>query len=264
MIFRSILGLVFFLSAGAASAQQFRALLFTKTDGWHHESINPAVTAMKRMAEDHYFTIDWHEDAARINDENLKQYDVIIFLLTTGNILNADQQAAMERFVRSGKGFVGIHSASDTEYDWPWYTQLIGRSFVIHPEIQTARIHVISRALSGYEKWPDALWWTDEWYEFGPEHVQGLRYTLTVDEGSYLPAADWGEKKGTGMGAFHPLAWFHEFDGGRSFYTALGHMPETYRKPLFLDHVFGGVLWAATGKGLDMRNDAVHEQEANL
>ncbi len=239
------------LVSATVQAKQFKAFLFTKTDGWHHESINEAVVAMRKMAADHFFDIDWHEDASRINDENLRQYDVIIFMLTTGDILNAEQQAAMERFVRSGKGFVGIHSASDTEYEWPWYTQLVGRQFIIHPVIQSAKITVTSRRLAGFEQWPESLWWTDEWYEFGPEKVEGLNYILTLDESSYDPKADWGEVKGVGMGKFHPLAWYHNFDGGRSFYTSLGHMPETYRKPLFLAHVYGGLFWAATGKGLE-------------
>jgi len=234
-----------------ASAQQFKAFLFTKTDGWHHESINEAVSAMRSMARDHFFELDWNEDASRINDANLSQYDVIIFLLTTGDVLNNDQQAAMERFIRSGKGFVGVHSAADTEYDWAWYTRLVGRTFVIHPEIQTARINVVSRRLAGFEQWPDKLWWTDEWYEFGPERIDGLNYILTVDESTFDATADWGEVKGKGMGQFHPLAWYHTFDGGRSFYTALGHMPETYQRPLFQQHLFGGLFWAATGKGLE-------------
>lgn len=245
-----VLALMIALFANAATAKQFRALLFTKTDGWHHESINEAVTAMRRMAEDHFFDIDWHEDPSRFTDENLRQYDVIIFLLTTGNILNDEQQAAMERFIKSGKGFVGVHSASDTEYDWPWFTRLVGRSFVIHPEIQSAKIKVLSRKLAGFEQWPNELWWTDEWYEFGPEHIKGLNYILSVDETTFDPEADWGHVRGTGMGDFHPLAWYHTYDGGRAFYTSLGHMPETYRKPLFLAHLYGGLFWAATGKGL--------------
>lgn len=231
-------------------AQQFKALLFSRTNGWHHESINRGVDAIMEMAEQHNFAVEWHEDPTRFNDKNLEQFQVIIFLNTTGDILNDEQQAAMEKFIRSGKGFVGIHSASDTEYDWPWYNQLVGRMFHIHPAIQTARIKVLDRKFPGFERMPDDMLWTDEWYEFGEEKVKGLNYILSVDESTYDPKADWGRVAGTGNGSFHPVAWYHTFDGGRAFYTALGHLPSKYRDETFRDHLYGGIYWAATGKGM--------------
>jgi hypothetical protein len=155
----------------------------------------------------------------------------------------------MEEFIRSGKGFVGIHSASDTEYGWPWYTQLVGRSFHIHPAIQTAELEVINDKFPGMNRLPKRFLFTDEYYEFGKEHTKGLNYILKIDESSYDPKADWGQKKGEGMGKLHPMAWYHEFDGGRSFYTALGHLPLVYEDELFLEHLWGGIYWAATGKG---------------
>ncbi|WP_062063755.1 ThuA domain-containing protein [Cellvibrio sp. OA-2007] len=234
----------------SAQAQQFNVLLFTKTSGWHHESVNEGVTAMRAMALRHHFNIDWHEDASIFNDEKLKNYQAVIFLLTTGDILNDEQQAAMERFIRSGKGFVGIHSASDTEYDWDWYTKMVGRTFHIHPVIQTAELTVTNRKFPGVERMPERFLWTDEWYEFGAERIKGLNYILTVDEQTYDPKVSWGDKKGEGMGKFHPIAWYHDYDGGRAFYTALGHLPATYSDSLFLEHIYGGLYWAATGKGL--------------
>jgi uncharacterized protein len=234
----------------AALAEQFNVLLFTKTNGWHHESINEGVTAMRAMAQRHHFALDWHEDASIFNDEKLQKYQAVIFLLTTGDILNKEQQAAMERFIQAGKGFVGIHSASDTEYDWDWYTKMVGRSFHIHPLIQTAELSVTSRKFPGLERMPDRFLWTDEWYEFGAERIKGLNYILTVDEKTFDPAADWGTKTGKGMGKFHPIAWYHHYDGGRAFYTGLGHLPATYSDALFLEHIYGGLYWAATGKGI--------------
>jgi len=234
-----------------AQSQQFKVLVFTKTMGWHHESIHDGITAMRTLAQRHHFAMDWHEDAAVFTNERLKQYQVIIFLLTSGDILNEEQQAAMERFIQSGKGFVGIHSASDTEYDWDWYTRMVGRTFHIHPEIQTARLEVLKPDFPGLELMPKKLWWTEEWYEFGAERSKHLNYILAVDEKTYNPAAQWGEKKTGGMGKFHPVAWYQQYDGGRAFYTALGHQPATYAEPLFLAHVYGGIFWAATGKGLD-------------
>ena len=233
-----------------ASAQQFNVLLFTKTDGFHHKSINDAVDAMETLAEKHHFNVDWHEDASRINTQNLQQYDVIMFMLSTGNVLNEEQQAAMEEFIQSGKGFVGVHSASDTEYDWEWYTKMVGRMFHIHPVIQTAEMDVLDRSFPGTERMPDRFLFTEEWYEFSEERIDTLNYILAVDESTYEPSADWGRAAGEGMGDFHPVSWYHEYDGGRAFYTALGHMGSTYSDQLFMEHIYGGLYWAATGKGI--------------
>ncbi|WP_049722805.1 ThuA domain-containing protein [Gilvimarinus polysaccharolyticus] len=240
------------LAALPALAEQFSVLLFTKTAGWHHKSINAGVTAMEAMAVRHHFSLDWHEMADVFADDKLQKYDAIVFLNTTANILNDEQQAAMERFIQSGKGFVGIHSASDTEYDWDWYTKMVGRTFHIHPTIQTAEIDVLDRQFPGVERMPDTFLWTDEFYEFGAERIKGLNYILAIDETTYDPVADWGRVAGKGMGDFHPIAWYHEYDGGRAFYTGLGHVPSTFSDKMFLEHIYGGLYWAATGKG--MRN----------
>ncbi|RBP51670.1 ThuA domain-containing protein [Arenicella xantha] len=232
-----------------SNAKQFKALLFTKTAGWHHESLLEGVTAVRELADKHHFEVEWHEDSTRINDENLAQFQVIIFLSTTGNILNDEQRASMEKFIQSGKGFVGIHSASDTEYNWDWYGKLIGRRFKIHPLVQSAEVSIVDREFYGLELFSDTFLWTDEWYDFEPETVPNLNYLLTVDERSYDTHSDWGDNKtGNGMGQFHPLAWYHQFDGGRSFYTALGHLPAAYLDKRFQEHLYGGIYWAATGK----------------
>ena len=154
----------------------------------------------------------------------------------------------MERFIQGGKGFVGIHSASDTEYDWLWYTKLVGRMFHIHPPTQTAKLTVLDKAFPGLQGFADGRLWTDEWYEFGPEKTEGLQYILGVDESTYNPKADGRNKKGQGMGSFHPVSWYHNYDGGRSFYTALGHVPATFSDAAFLQHIYAGIRWAATGK----------------
>ena len=245
-----VLACTFICTSLGAHAQQFNVLLFTKTNGFHHESINEGVTAMRGMAKRHDFALDWHEDASIFSDEKLQKYQAVVFLLTTGDILNDEQQAAMERFVRAGKGFVGIHSASDTEYDWDWYTKMVGRTFHIHPTNQSADLQVLDRKFPGLDRMPDRLLWTDEWYEFGAERIKGLNYILAVDEQTYNPNVQWGEKKGVGMGKFHPVAWYHNYDGGRAFYSALGHLPATYSDPLFLEHIYGGLYWAATAKGM--------------
>ncbi len=228
--------------------KQFKALLVTTTNGWHHESLHYGVVALNELATKNFFDITLLQDPNGITEAYLKQFHVIIFLNTTGNILNAEQQKAMERFIQSGKGFVGIHSASDTEYDWEWYTKLVGRMFHIHPEIQTAKLQVLDATFPGLQGFADGRLWTDEWYEFGEEKVKDLQYILGVDETTFNPKADWGAKKGQGMGKFHPLAWYHNYDGGRSFYTALGHVPTNFSNEAFLNHLYAGILWAATGK----------------
>ena len=240
---------LFVLTCSASFAQQFKALLFTKTDGFHHESIQEGVTAMRTLANRNNFTIDWQENASIFNDKALENYNVVIFLNTTGNILNDEQQAAFEKFIKAGKGYVGIHSASDTEYEWAWYTKLVGMMFKIHPQQQTAYLKLEDANFPGMERFPKKMIWTDEWYEYSERKADDLHILLSVDEKTYDPNVKWGEREGKGMG-FHPIAWYHKYDGGRSFYTGLGHIPLTFSDPIFLDHLYGGIYWAATGKGL--------------
>jgi hypothetical protein len=230
-----------------SQSKQFKALLVTTTKGWHHESLHAGVLAIQQLGIKNHFDVVLQESPTYITDKNLEQFKVIIFLNTTGDILDSAAQKVMERFIQSGKGFVGIHSASDTEYDWDWYNRLVGRMFHIHPAIQTAKLNVVDSTFPGIMGFAQAGLWTDEWYEFGPEKVNDLKYILSIDENSYDPKAQWGEKKGLGMGKLHPVAWYHNFDGGRSFYTALGHVPAVFGNPIFLNHLYAGIYWAATG-----------------
>ena len=232
--------------------KQFNALLVTTTRGWHHESIHAGVLAIQQLGIKHNFKVDLLEDNNGFTDKTLSGYQVIIFLNTTGDIFNEEQQKSMERFIQSGKGFMGIHSASDTEYDWAWYTQLVGRMFHIHPAIQTARLNVLDATFPGLEGFANNKQWTDEWYEFGPDQVIGLKTILSIDENSYNPKVVWGSNAnkitGNGMGSFHPIAWYHDFDGGRAFYTNLGHVPTDFTDPTYLSHITAGIVWAASGK----------------
>ncbi len=232
----------------SAQTKQFKALLVTTTNGWHHESLHYGVVALKELAVRNYFDVILLENPNGFTDKYLEQFQVVIFLNTTGNILDSTQQKVMERFIQSGKGYVGIHSASDTEYDWEWYTKLVGRMFYVHPVIQTAKLNILDATFPGLQGFANNKLWTDEWYEFGPEKTTGLNYILAVDESTYNPKADWGTKKTTGMGKMHPISWYHNYDSGRSFYTALGHLPAIYSDAAFLNHVYAGILWAATGK----------------
>ena len=246
----SIACLLFTIISLNAQKKEFSVLLYTKTAGWHHESIHEGVTAIRKLGEEHFFTVDWQEDASRFNDKGLENFDAVIFLSTTGDIFNEEQQGALERFIKKGKGFVGIHAAADTEYEWPWYTQLVGRMFRIHPTIQTAKLQIKDSKFPGMQSFKDGQLWTEDWYQYNEEKVTGLNYLMSVDEKTYNPKANWGRVAGDGMGDFHPIAWYHNFYGGRSFYTGLGHMPATWEIKEFMDHLFGGIYWAATGKGL--------------
>jgi type 1 glutamine amidotransferase len=232
----------------SAQQKQFKALLVTTTRGWHHESIHSGVLALQQLGVKNFFDVVLWEDPNGFTDQYLSQFQVVIFLNTTGDIFDSTQQKVMERFIRSGKGYVGIHSASDTEYDWDWYTKLVGRMFKIHPVIQTAKVKVLDNSFPGLQGFADGKLWTDEWYEFGPEKISGLNYILSVDESTYNPKTQWKDRSGEGMGAMHPISWYHNYDGGRSFYTALGHLPTNFSDPVFLNHLYAGILWTATGK----------------
>lgn len=233
---------------GGFAQKQFKALIVTTTNGWHHESLHSGVIAIKEMAARNFFDAVLFEDPNGFTDKFLEQFQVVIFLNTTGDIFKPEQQKVLEKFIQSGKGFVGIHSASDTEYDWEWYTKLVGRMFHIHPAVQTAKVQVLDSSFPGLQGFEHGKLWTEEWYEFSDAKTTGLHNILAVDETTYDPKADWGAKKGVGMGKLHPVSWYHDYDGGRSFYTALGHLPTNFSNPAFLDHLYAGILWAATGK----------------
>jgi cytochrome c len=214
-----------------------RVLVFTKTTGFRHDSIPAAVTALRNLGARNGVVVDATEDSAAISDANLDRYDVVAFVLTTGEVLDAAQQDAFERYIRSGGGFVGVHSASDTEHDWPWYGGLVGAYFRTHPAIQPAAISVASGDDLSTSRLPRRWERRDEWYSFDADPRGRVRVLATLDESSY--------DAGDGAMGDHPIAWSHPYDGGRAWYTAGGHTAEAYAEPLFRAHVLGGILWAA-------------------
>ena len=216
-----------------------RVLVFTKTAEFRHESIPDGIKAVTEMGAKNGFAVDATEDAAAFNDTNLARYKVVIFLSTTGDILDARQQDAFESYVQHGGGFVGVHAATDTEYDWAWYTKLVGAQFASHPKIQEAVIDVSDRDHISTKHLPAQWKRTDEWYNFRdhPTDKAGgtLRILATLDESTY---------EGGSMPASHPVVWCQEFDGGRAWYTALGHTKESYAEENFLKMLLGGIQWA--------------------
>jgi len=215
--------------------EQFNVLIFSKTNGYRHECIEPGGAALRAYFEAHHISSMQTEDSSIFQLKKLEPYDVVMFFQTTGNILDSLQQESLVKFIRTGKGFVGIHSASDTEYDWPWYAGLVGAQFASHPDIQTATLQKSDTSHIACKHLPDRWSRTDEWYNFkqSPSNVQVL---LTIDEATY---------QGGTQGANHPMSWCHDYDSGRAFYTSLGHTVESYQDTLFLEHVLQGVKWAA-------------------
>ncbi|MCD8741580.1 ThuA domain-containing protein [Mucilaginibacter roseus] len=214
-----------------------RILVFSKTKGWYHTSIPKGIAALQQLGKANGMIVDTTKNANYFVDDSLKNYSAVVFLSTTMNVLNADQQVAFERYIEAGGGYVGIHAAADTEYDWPWYNKLVGAYFSSHPNnpnVRAATIDVIDTTHISTKGLPKRWERNDEWYNY--KSIQpDLKVLATLDEDSY---------EGGTNGAEHPIAWYHEYDGGRAFYTGGGHTDESYSEPLFLQHLLGGIKYA--------------------
>lgn len=209
-------------------------LVFSKTNGYRHASIPAGIAAIKAMGEANKFTVEATEDSLAFTVENLSKYKAVIFLSTTGNVLGEAQEKALEKFIQQGGGFVGVHAAADCEYDWPWYVKMVGASFLSHPEQQVAKLLVKDKTHRSTKHLPDTWERKDEWYNFKSMNPD-VKVLITIDENSY---------KGGKNGDNHPMAWFHDYDGGRAFYTELGHAEESFSEPLYLQHLLGGIQYA--------------------
>ena len=213
-----------------------RVLVFSKTAGFRHESIGAGKTAMLALGKKHNLRVDTTENAAAFQEDNLKKYHAVVFLNTTGDVLNPEQQKSFERFIQAGGGYVGIHAATDTEYDWPWYGKLAGAYFKDHPgnpNVQQGEYYVVNRNHPACDSLPDRFRRNDEFYNFKQMNPD-VRPLVNIDEKTY--------REGN-MGDNHPMSWYHEYDGGRAFYTAMGHTVESFSEPLFLNHLWGGLKW---------------------
>ena len=211
-----------------------KVLIFCKTAGFHHNSIAVGIPAIIKLGQENNFDVDTTTNSAKFTVANLKQYAAVIFLSTTGDVLNDEQQKAFQQYIHSGHGFVGVHAATDTEYDWPWYGDLVGAYFKGHPKQQEATLHVVDRNIIATKHLPAEWKRFDEWYNF-KYIAKGLHVLITIDEKSYT---------GGENGDNHPMAWYHEYDGGRAFYTELGHTDESYSDLLYLQHLLGGIKYA--------------------
>ncbi len=227
----------------ACSRNEKKILVFCKTEGYRHTSIESGIEALKKLGTENGFKVTSTEDVRYIQEDSLKQFAAVLFLNTSGDILNDVKQADLERYIQAGGGFVGVHAATNTEYDWPWYNKLVGAYFDGHPKVQEATLKVIDNNHPS-TSFLDSTWVkTEEWYNFR-DIDPGIKIVLEVDEDSY---------KGGKNGARHPISWYHNFDGGRSFYTALGHSNETYSNANFLKHILGGIQYAMGNNGLNYK-----------
>jgi type 1 glutamine amidotransferase len=231
-----ILSLVLFclVSGFVINKSAKRVLVFSKTRGFHHASIPAAVAAIQLLGLENNFAVDTTTDSSYFTKKILRKYDAVIFMSTTGNVLNDEEQAAFEKYIQKGGGFVGVHAATDTEYDWPWYNKLVGAYFLSHPKQQEAELHVTDPSHISTGHLPATWKRFDEWYNFKSIQTD-LHVLLTIDEKSYT-----GGKNGD----YHPMAWYHDFDGGRAFYTELGHTDDSFKDPLYLKHLLGGIQYA--------------------
>lgn len=228
----------------SVSAKKYKVLVFSKTAGFHHESIVAGTQAIMQLGTENSFAVDTTTDASKFNVKNLRQYSAVIFLNTTGDVLDDVQQRAFELYIKGGGGFVGVHAATDTEYDWPWYGDLVGAWFRSHPSQQEAVIRVVDSTSIATRHLPREWKRKDEWYNFKWLTTQPVHTLLEIDEQSYDP----GNGK---MGDPHPMSWYHDFEGGRAFYTELGHTNESYSDPLYLKHLLGGIQYAMGARKME-------------
>jgi uncharacterized protein len=261
------LTLLLCLTAGSlASASERRVLVYTKNGkGYVHDNIAASVAAIKKLGAENNFVVDVSDDPAVFTDRNLSRYKVLIFDNSNNEIFdNAEQKAALQRYIRgvkrlqspkgaeqaawaggdatSGRGFVGIHSASGAERDWPWFWELLGGRFLRHPKMQTFTIRVKDVNDPSTAHLPATFRWTDEFY-FLDHMPKGVHVLLAGD----LTTLDDPAKEkypGKAFGDEFPLAWRHHFEGSRAWYTALGHQKEHYSDPILMQHILGGILWA--------------------
>lgn len=225
------------------STRAVHVLVFTHTAGFRHPSIADVQRVLGGLDPATGIVTTLTEDPGAFTDEHLARYDVLLFGNTTGDVLDDAQQGAMERFVRGGGGWVGVHSAADTEYDWRWYGRLLGAYFISHPLLPvTVDVTTEDGTHPATAHLPATFEFTDEIYNFDRNPRIDNAILLTIDEAGFsFPNFPPTES----MGADHPVAWYKEFDGGRSFYTNLGHRPETWDDPAFVTHLLEGIRWAA-------------------
>ncbi|MGW6059697.1 ThuA domain-containing protein [Streptomyces sp. NPDC055189] len=231
-------------SKPSGSAAGEKVLVFSKTAGFRHDSIPEGIAAIKELGAANGFTVDATEDAKAFTAKNLAKYDAVIWLSTTGDVLDGKQQSAFEGYIKKGGGYVGVHAAADTEYDWPFYGELAGAYFQSHPAIQPAKVRVEDHGHPSTAHLPGIWDRTDEWYNYRSNPRDRAHVLASLDESSYT---------GGSMSGDHPIAWCQDYKGGRSFYTGSGHTKESFADPAYRTHLLGGIRWATGASQADCR-----------
>ncbi|HVQ97027.1 MAG TPA: ThuA domain-containing protein [Mycobacteriales bacterium] len=228
----------------AAAAPLTKVLVFSKTAGFRHSSIPNGIAAVQQLGAQNGFTVTATEDANQFNTANLGQYQAVIWMMTTGDVLNDTQQTAFQSYINSGGGYVGVHSAADTEYDWPFYGSLMGAYFSSHPAIQQAQVRIEDRTNPSVAHLPATWTRTDEWYNYRTNPRANVHVLANLNESSY---------SGGTMGGDHPITWCRTVGAGRAWYTGLGHTEASYTDPLFTRMLLGGIQIAAGSVTADCR-----------
>lgn len=229
-----------------AAPAPFSVLVFSKTTMYRHASITNGIAAIRRLGAENGFTVDATEDASAFTAENLKRHQAVVFLSTSGDILDDAQQTAFRSYLTNGGGLAGVHAAVAgkvaTEGTWPWYVEQFCTEFDNHKAIEQATVRVEDRANDSTAHLPAQWSRTDEWYNFTASPRGKVHVLAALDEKSF---------HGGTMGGDHPIAWCRKAGQGRLWYTALGHTEASYSEPHFLRHLLGGIQIAAGVKPSD-------------
>lgn len=231
-------------SSAAAALPENHVLVYTHNGkGYVHDNIQSSVEAIKKMGSENGFAVDATDDPNLFADATLKQYQALVFANTNNEaFLNDTHRDAFKHYIESGGGFVGIHSASGSERDWPYFASVLGGKFVRHPHQQVFVVRVKDADFPATRKLPATFEWKDECYLL--DHLNPDIHVLLVTEYSKLDDPDKAKHPEESLGGSLPLSWYHQFDGGREYYLALGHNKEDYSNPLLYNQILGGILWA--------------------
>ncbi|SFQ02142.1 ThuA domain-containing protein [Parafilimonas terrae] len=226
-------------AANNVSWKKVKVFVYTKNGkGYVHDNIAAAARCIQELGAQNGFAVDVSDDPAKFNDDNLKQYNALVFTSTNNDVFDNDaQKLALMHYIQAGGGFVGIHSVTGTERNWPWFKRLVGGTFERHAKHQPFTEIVIDHNNPSTSFLPDTWKRDDECYytkEINPDiHVLMVHDLSTVDD----------KGKPVIYGNTFPSVWCHEFDGGREWYTSLGHDSTTYKEPEFRKHIMGGLQW---------------------
>jgi len=243
--------LVATIACASGAGSQARVLVYTTNQVgpklYVHDNIAVCAEAIKSLGSENGFAVDVSDDPSAFTDENLKKYRAIVFDNTNNEIFDTEEQkGALQHYIHGGGGVVGIHSASGSMRNWPWFWSLIGGKFTRHAKLQTFMVKVKDPKDISTAHLPASFQWTDEFY-YVDNMPEGLHVLLA---GDLTGLDDPGKQQypGKKFGDEFPLAWRHQFEGGRAWYTALGHQKEHYADPKFRKHLLGGILWAMDGR----------------